>query len=104
MLTGSIAAGHSRRPPRNSVKEQRLSSSAWLAAGRYTIADIALYAYTQTAADGGFDLRPIRVFARGSTGCVRNPDTFRRCRKSRACRSSNGRADPVPAYGYARTG
>ena len=38
--------------------EQRLSNSAWLAAGRYTIADIALYAYTHTAADGGFELAP----------------------------------------------
>ena len=38
--------------------EQRLSNSAWLVTGRYTIADIALYAYTHTAADGGFDLVP----------------------------------------------
>jgi glutathione S-transferase len=38
--------------------EQRLGNSAWLAAGRYTVADIALYAYTHTAADGGFDLAP----------------------------------------------
>jgi glutathione S-transferase len=36
--------------------EQRLASNAWLAAGRYTIADIALYAYTHTASDGGFEL------------------------------------------------
>jgi glutathione S-transferase len=38
--------------------ERRLSDSAWPAAGRYTIADIALYAYTHAAADGGFDLAP----------------------------------------------
>ena len=36
--------------------EERLCSSAWLAAGQYTIADIALYAYTHTAHDGGFEL------------------------------------------------
>ncbi|PMX13934.1 glutathione binding-like protein, partial [Pseudomonas sp. FW215-E1] len=28
----------------------------WFAGGRYSIADIALYAYTHVAADGGFDL------------------------------------------------
>jgi glutathione S-transferase len=39
-----------------SIMEQRLSGNDWLAAGRHTIADIALYAYTHTAADGGFDL------------------------------------------------
>ena len=38
--------------------EQRLANSAWLAAGRYTIADIALYAYMHTASDGGFELGP----------------------------------------------
>jgi glutathione S-transferase len=40
------------------VIELQLGHSAWLAAARYTIADIALYAYTHTAADGGFDLAP----------------------------------------------
>jgi glutathione S-transferase len=38
--------------------EQRLANSAWLAAGRYTIADIALYAYRHTPSDGGFELGP----------------------------------------------
>src|SRR5512138_348487 len=38
------------------VMEQHLSREPFLAAGRYTIADIALYAYTHCAADGGFDL------------------------------------------------
>jgi glutathione S-transferase len=35
-----------------------LAGADWLAAGSYTIADIALYAYTHTAAEGGFDLGP----------------------------------------------
>jgi glutathione S-transferase len=43
------------------VMEQQLSGNDWLSAGRYTIADIALYAYTHTAPDGGFDLGPYRV-------------------------------------------
>jgi glutathione S-transferase len=38
------------------VMERQLSAHDWLAAGHCTIADIALYAYTHSAADGGFDL------------------------------------------------
>lgn len=38
------------------VMERHLSGAEFLAAGRYTIADIALYAYTHNAADGGFEL------------------------------------------------
>jgi glutathione S-transferase len=38
------------------VMEDHLASHAWLAGERYGIADIALYAYTHCAADGGFDL------------------------------------------------
>jgi glutathione S-transferase len=36
--------------------EQHLAKEPFFAARRYTIADIALYAYTHCAADGGFDL------------------------------------------------
>ena len=38
------------------VMETHLSTHDWFAASRYTIADIALYGYTHSAADGGFDL------------------------------------------------
>ncbi len=38
------------------VMQQHLAGEEFFAAGRYTIADIALYAYTHCAADGGFDL------------------------------------------------
>ena len=38
------------------VMETHLRDHDWFAAGRYTIADIALYGYTHCAADGGFDL------------------------------------------------
>jgi glutathione S-transferase len=38
------------------VMESHLAREPFFAAGRYTIADIALYAYTHCAADGGFDL------------------------------------------------
>jgi glutathione S-transferase len=39
-----------------SVMERHLEREPFFAAERYTIADIALYAYTHCAADGGFDL------------------------------------------------
>ncbi|MET0330750.1 MAG: glutathione S-transferase family protein [Dyella sp.] len=39
-----------------SVMEQRLAEHEWLVGLRYGIADIALYAYTHCAADGGFEL------------------------------------------------
>ena len=38
------------------VMDQHLAGAPFFAAGRYTIADIALYAYTHCAGDGGFDL------------------------------------------------
>jgi glutathione S-transferase len=40
------------------VMEQHLPGREWFVGGRYGLADIALYAYTHCAADGGFDLAP----------------------------------------------
>ena len=40
------------------VMEQHLSANDFFAGRRYSIADIALYAYTHMAGDGGFDLAP----------------------------------------------
>jgi glutathione S-transferase len=57
-LADRILQNHARGEHALGVMEQQLSKSAWLAASRYTIADIALYAYTHTAADGGFELSP----------------------------------------------
>jgi glutathione S-transferase len=37
--------------------ERHLTDEPYFAAGRYTIADIALYAYTHSAEEGGFDLK-----------------------------------------------
>jgi glutathione S-transferase len=39
-----------------SVMERRLADNDWLVGYGYTIADIALYAYTHVAHEGGFDL------------------------------------------------
>lgn len=38
------------------VMEEHLSANAWFSATGYGIADIALFAYTHCAGDGGFDL------------------------------------------------
>ena len=38
------------------VMEEHLASRTWFVGERYTIADIALYAYTHVAHEGGFDL------------------------------------------------
>jgi glutathione S-transferase len=38
------------------VMEQRLAKHDWLVGSGYTVADIALYAYTHVAGEGGFDL------------------------------------------------
>jgi glutathione S-transferase len=47
---------HERGHQALSVMERQLAAQPFLAAGRYTIADIALYAYTHRASDGGFEL------------------------------------------------
>jgi glutathione S-transferase len=55
-LAERMVANHERGEQALAVMEQQLDDADWLAAGHCTIADIALYAYTHTAADGGFDL------------------------------------------------
>jgi glutathione S-transferase len=40
------------------VMEHHLAKRRFFVADRYTIADIALYAYTHVAGEGGFDLQP----------------------------------------------
>jgi glutathione S-transferase len=40
------------------VMENHLKSHDWFAGGRYSVADIALYGYTHSANEGGFDLAP----------------------------------------------
>ena len=44
------------QPRQLGVMEQHLQNSDFFAGARYSIADIALYAYTHCAADGGFEL------------------------------------------------
>jgi glutathione S-transferase len=40
------------------VMEHRLSRADWLAGGTYSVGDIALYAYTHVAEEGGYELAP----------------------------------------------
>ena len=47
---------HERGHAALGVMERRLAGHPFLVADRYTIADIALYAYTHVADEGGFDL------------------------------------------------
>ena len=55
--TGDILAEKQRRGNAAlALMEQHLAANDFFAAGRYTIADIALYGYTQAAGEGGFDL------------------------------------------------
>ena len=62
------------------VMEQHLSTNAWFSGPAYGIADIALFAYTDVAADGGFDLSPYPALrdwlarVRATAGFVAMPD------------------------------
>ena len=57
-LAERLAANHARGVQALDVMERQLGFGDWLVADGCTIADIALYAYTHTADDGGFDLAP----------------------------------------------
>jgi glutathione S-transferase len=52
MLDGKRAAGDAAL----AVMERHLTQQPFFVGGRYTIADIALYAYTHVAGEGGYDL------------------------------------------------
>jgi glutathione S-transferase len=54
MLPGKIAAGEAAL----ALMDEHLGKADWFVAGRLTLADIALYAYTHVAEQGGFDLQP----------------------------------------------
>ncbi len=51
-----LADWHKRGNRALSVMEHALTQHDWLAGNTYSVADIALYAYTHVAGDGGFDL------------------------------------------------
>lgn len=51
-----IPEWHARGNAALGVMETHLATAPWFGAPRYSIGDIALYAYTHSAAEGGFDL------------------------------------------------
>jgi glutathione S-transferase len=53
---GQIEANHRRGMHALAVMDMHLAASRWFAGEAYSIADIALYAYTHVADEGGFDL------------------------------------------------
>ncbi|MCF6200157.1 MAG: glutathione S-transferase family protein [Hyphomicrobiaceae bacterium] len=55
-----FANWHKRGYQALEIMDKHLSNHDFLAAGRYTVADIALYAYTHVAPEGGFDLAPYK--------------------------------------------
>jgi glutathione S-transferase len=57
-LAERMEANHARGLQALDVMERQLTAADWLAGEQYTIADIALYAYTHTASEGGFELQP----------------------------------------------
>ena len=60
------------------VMEQHLAAHAFFVGEHYSIADIALYAYTHVADEGGFDLgAPTRRSAPGSSACGDSRSTSR---------------------------
>ena len=57
-LKAKIAEAMPRGHAALAVMEQQLAKTPFLTGEAYTIADIALYAYTHVAHEGGFDLSP----------------------------------------------
>jgi glutathione S-transferase len=56
--TSQIEANHRRGMHALAVMDAHLAEASWFGGGAYSIADIALYAYTHVAGEGGFDLAP----------------------------------------------
>lgn len=58
------------------VMETQLAKTPFLAGNAYTVADIALYAYTHVAPDGGYDLAPFPALQAWMTRCEQQPAFF----------------------------
>jgi glutathione S-transferase len=56
--TSQIEANHRRGMHALAVMDAHLAGASWFGGEAYSIADIALYAYTHVAGEGGFDLAP----------------------------------------------
>ena len=56
------------------VMENHLQTHDWFAANQYSIADIALYGYTHSAADGGFELADFPAVSRWISRVAAQPE------------------------------
>ena len=65
------------------VMEQHLAHSPFFVGDRYGLADIALYAYTHVADEGGFDLDNFPQVTPGRRASPRNPATSRSTTRTR---------------------
>jgi len=72
-----IPEWHAKGDAALTVMETHLSTHDWFAGGAYSIADIALYAYTHTAADGGFDLSKLPQVSRWLSRVASRPGHIR---------------------------
>ena len=70
----TVAANHPKGVAALTVMEQHLAGEDFFVGGRYTIADIALYAYTHVAAEGGYDLSDFPAIRRWCGRVSRQPD------------------------------
>ena len=59
------------------VMEQHLSSAPFFVGGSYSIADVALFAYTHVAEEGGFRLTHSQIFSAGLTAYLPKTDLLR---------------------------
>jgi len=69
-----ISEWHARGNAALKVMETHLSSRDWFAGEAYSIADIALYGYTHSAGDGGFDLAAYPAVSRWLARVAAQPD------------------------------
>lgn len=70
MMQGWLDNGHAALR----VMDKHLSSNDWFAGGRFSIADIALYAYTHCADEGGFDLKDYPAIRRWLSSVAAIPE------------------------------
>jgi glutathione S-transferase len=76
------------------VMERRLAQSAFFAGERLSLADIALYAYTHRADEGGFELARYPAVAKWLARCEREPGVSA---MSPMARRPTGSAPPLAA-------
>jgi glutathione S-transferase len=72
------------------VMERHLATRDWFAGVAYSIADIALYAYTHVAGEGGFDLAPFPAINRWLARVAAEPGHVRITDRLSAARNRTG--------------